>query len=573
MAVTAAAGAWVPASQGLPETLFRYGVKYVFGMRIIQEADPDVLVPISIHHENTATLMAYAYARVSGKVGVAAINRPGNPNALLGMHETLQSSGAMVVLMDGVPAALRGKHALYEMDTEQMVGAVAKAVVAAPTLSQYPERLRKAFRLASTGRPGPVVLNMTAGFRRGDTSEPDVEVFAEEQYASYPGYRPPPDPELTARAAELLRRAARPCIVAGGGVNLSRAWDELLQLAELTQFPVATTISGKGAFNERHPLSVGATGAVQGGKLGRGRVADRVVKDSDVVLLVGTRTNEMATSSWTVPDPNSTIIHIDIDTAELGRNYRTEVGIVADARLGLAALTAALHGPGATPRASRTEEIRRLMDEWQEDNNRYAQSDQVPIHPARLVHELCKFSGPNTILVSDGSSPFMWASSHFLVDAGPTFITPRGTGAIGTGLPMALGAKLAAPDRDVICLEGDGGITCGPLAELETAARCRIGVTTIVFNNGVLGHERYNMWGKPAEYMHFLPGIDFATVARGLGCEGIRVEQPGEILPAIERGVRAGREGRPTLVDVVINPTQYLRQQDGFKPGEHAGHG
>ena len=137
---------------------------------------------------------------------------------------------------------------------------------------------------------------------------------------------------------------------------------------------------------------------------------------------------------------------------------------------------------------------------------------------------------------------------------------------------MALGAKLAAPDKDVICLEGDGGITCGPLAELETAARCKIGVTTIVFNNGLLGHERYNMSSPQAEYMDFLPGIDFATVARGLRCEGIRVEQPDEIWPAIERGLRAGREGKPTLIDVVINPTQYLRAQEGFKPGEHAGH-
>jgi acetolactate synthase-1/2/3 large subunit len=344
----------------------------------------------------------------------------------------------------------------------------------------------------------------------------------------------------------------------------------LAELAELTSIPVATTISGKGAFSERHPLSAGATGTVQGGRLGRGRVADRIVKDSDVVLLVGSRTNEMATSSWTVPDPKSTIIHIDIDPAEIGRNYRTEVGIVADAKLALATLTAALRGAGATAKA-RTEEIRRLMDEWREDNSVYAQSYQVPIHPARLVHEVCKLSGPNTILVSDGSSPFMWASSHFLVDAGPTFLTPRGTGAIGTGLPMALGAKLAAPEKDVICLEGDGGITCGPLAELETAARCKIGVTTIVFNNGLLGHERYNMWGRPAEYMDFLP-MDFATVARGLRCEGIRVEQPSELWPAIERGIEAGREGKPTLIDVVINPTQYLRNQEGFKPGESAGH-
>jgi len=565
MAATSSEVVRVPANQGLSETLIRYGVKYVFGMRIIQEADPDVLIPICIHHENTATLAAYAYSRISGKVGVAGINRPGNPNATLGMHEALQSSGAMVVLMDGTSPAQAGKHSLYEMDTTAIVRGVSKAIVEAPTLAQYPERLREAFRLASTGRPGPVVLNMTAGFRRGETNEPDVEVFAEEAYGSHPGYRIPPDVQSIERAVQILKSAQKPCIVAGGGVNLSRAWDELAALAELTQCPVATTISGKGAFSERSPLSVGATGTVQGGKMGRGRVADRMVKDSDVVLLIGSRTNEMATSSWSVPDPASTIIHMDVDPGEIGRNYRTAVGIVADAKLGIAALAAALRASEFTPRSSRNEEIRRLLDEWEEDNNVFAGSEQVPIHPARLVNEICKLSGPNTLLVSDGSSPFMWSSSHFTVDAGPTFLSPRGTGAIGTGLPMAIGAKLAAPDKDVICLEGDGGITCGPLAELETLARCKIGVTTIVFNNGLLGHERYNMWGRQAQYMDFLPGVDFAAVARGLLCEGIRVEQPSELWPAIERGVKAGRDGKPTLIDVVINPTQYLRNQEGFK--------
>src|SRR5205814_2116042 len=132
---------------------------------------------------------------------------------------------------------------------------------------------------------------------------------------------------------------------------------------------------------------------------------------------------------------------------------------------------------------------RELLDTWAEDSSVFMGSTQVPIHPGRLVDEVRKVVSANTIVVSDGSSPFMWASSHILVNAGPTFISPRGTGAIGTGLPMALGAKLAAPDKDVICFEGDGGITCGILAELETAARHRIGVTTIVFNNATLGHE------------------------------------------------------------------------------------
>ena len=157
----------------------------------------------------------------------------------------------------------------------------------------------------------------------------DTEPYAETRYATFPATRILPDPQLIEEAVSLLHQAERPCIVAGGGVNLSQAWGALRELAELTQCPVATTISGKGAFPERHPLSAGPTGAVVGGWLGRGRVAGQIVKDSDVVFLVGSRTNEMATSRWSVPDPTSTIIHMDIDPKEIGRNYQTRVGIVA----------------------------------------------------------------------------------------------------------------------------------------------------------------------------------------------------------------------------------------------------
>jgi acetolactate synthase-1/2/3 large subunit len=170
-----------------------------------------------------------------------------------------------------------------------------------------------------------------------------------------------------------------------------------------------------------------------------------------------------------------------------------------------------------------------------------------------LIEEIRPFVDADTILVSDGSSPFMWASSHLKVEAGPTFISPRGTGAIGTGLPMAIGAKLAAPDKHVICFEGDGGLMCGILAELEVAARYRLALPVIVFNNGTYLHEKNRMRGELREEMDFLPGLDFATVARGLGCDGIRVERPGEIAAALQRALASDR---PTVVDVVLDHHQ-----------------
>lgn len=273
-----------------------------------------------------------------------------------------------------------------------------------------------------------------------------------------------------------------------------------------------------------------------------------------MVLLVGTRTNQMATNNWTVPDSASIIIHIDIDPVEIGRNYRTRLGIVADAKLALGALSEAWREGGYAPRSERVDEIKGLLGDWERDNQEIENSGAIPIQPARLIREVRRFVDANTILVSDGSSPFMWASSHLRIEAGRSFISPRGTGAIGTGLPMAIGAQLAAPDRRVICFEGDGGLMCGILAELETAARCNLGMPVIVFNNGSYLHEKNRMQGPLREEMDFLPGIDFATVARGLKCEGIRVEQPEQIAPAMERALANRRT--PTVLDVVIDPVQ-----------------
>ena len=532
------------------ETLSAYGVEYVFGMRIYTDLDVSRTRPIGVHYEASAELMAYGFARISGKPGVCAINRPGTPNALMGLAEAYHSSVPIIVLLDGLPAAMEGKNALYAYDQVGMMKPVAKWVEEVDVPSQMPEKLRRAFRIATSGRPGPVVV-IPKGIASQRIADPSI--FAEEQFAEFPATRIAPDLALVRQAAQLLMAAKRPCIVAGGGVNTSRAWEQLRDFAEVAQIPIATTISGKGAFSEHDPLSVGAIGDIQGGRLGRGRVAAKIVRESDVVLLIGTRTNQMATNGWTVPDPASTIVHIDIDPNEIGRNYTTKLGIVADARIALVALTTALREEGYEPPTSRNDEIAQLLDEWTRDNQEGESSDAVPIQPARLIKEIRPFIGPDTILVSDGSSPFMWASSHLKVDAGPTFISPRGTGAIGTGLPMAIGAQLAAPDKRVICFEGDGGIMCGILGELEVAARYRLPITVVVFNNGSLLHERNRMKGELRSHMDFVPGLDFAMVARGLGCEGIRVERPQELGPAIERAMHSSA---PTVIDVVLDPGQ-----------------
>src|SRR5439155_14331498 len=261
-------------------TLAEYGVEYVFGMRIYTDLDTSRTRPICIHYETTAELMAYGYARVSGKPGVAAINRPGTPNILMGLAEAYNSSVPMIVLLDGLPLGMEGRNALYAYDQVSLVRPLAKWVAEVSLPGQMPVMLRKAFRIATSGRPGPVVL-IPRGIADRDIAE--ANIFAEAPYTTFPATRIPPDPELIREAVDLLARAERPCIIAGGGVNTSRAWAELAAFIDQTQIAVATTISGKGAIDEHHQLCAGPLGEIQGGRLGRGRVAAHIVKDADVV--------------------------------------------------------------------------------------------------------------------------------------------------------------------------------------------------------------------------------------------------------------------------------------------------
>ena len=539
----------------LSAMLADYGVQYLFGMRIYEDLDTSRVRPINVHHETSAALMAYGYARVSGRPGVVTVNRAATPNVMMGLAEAHSSSVPVIVLLDGVPVAMEGKNAQFAQDQLGMLRPVTKWIGDATHLSMGPDMLAKAFRMATSGRPGPVVVSLRGAgpvFNQGHIVE--AEPVSEPEWGVFPARRALPDPQSIDRAVELLRGAERPCIIAGGGVTLSQAWDELRELAELGQIPVAHTISGKGAFPERHPLSAGTTGGFAGmsGPLGRAAIAEKVVHDSDVVLLVGTRTNEMATNRWTVPSRDATIIHLDIDQEEIGRNYRTAVGVAADAKAGLRALVDALRADYFEPPPSadeRKEDIRQALEQWREAMAPLSSSTSSPVHPARLVAEVSEVLGPDTILVSDGSSPFVWATNNTFVEAGPTFISPRGTGAIGTGLPMAMGAQLAAPDKRVICFEGDGGLMCGILPELEVAARYKIPVTVVVFNNGSFFLEKSNMRQTPlCAEMDFLPGLNFAAIARELKCEAFRVEQPSDIGPALRKAI--DYDG-PAVVDVV----------------------
>jgi acetolactate synthase I/II/III large subunit len=551
VSVDAASGAGA-----LYQMLRSLGVTHLFGIDspepLYARLEREAIRPITVRDERSGAIMADAFARVSGRPGVCtAIRGPGVTNLVTGLAEARSTSTPVVALVNDVPTAYRGKNPVQEVDHVAVAQPVTKWAVRVERPERVAELTARAFSVATSDRPGPVLV-----------SYPDEVLTAEVNgcprqaigAARYPSTRTAPDPAAVAAAAIPLADARRPAIVAGGGVLISAAWDELRVVAELLDAPVATTPLGKGAFDEAHPLSAGVTGAYTGGALGRGRIANEVVRAGDVVLLVGTKTDSIATANWTVPGPGSRIVHVDVDPGEIGRNYPA-LGVVGDAKLALEALAERLRSIGRPRGNTRGSEIEAATREWQARVEPLLRSDASPIRPERVVAELGRLVDDDTILCTDASYASAWAMDLISFRRpGRRFLAPRGFAGIGWGLPAAIGAKLAAPDKTVLCVTGDGGFGY-VFQELETAARYGIAVVVVVLNNSSFAFQKH------AEELHYgrsfeanLLDVDYAALAKVLRCEGVRVAESGAIGPAIEAAIASNR---PTVVDVVVDPDAY----------------
>jgi acetolactate synthase-1/2/3 large subunit len=355
-------------------------------------------------------------------------------------------------------------------------------------------------------------------------------------------------------AADMLATARRPVVIAGGGALGTGGPEALARLQEQAHLPVFTTNMGKGAVSELHPLSCGVLGSLTG-PLSLGRHTRSLLDDADAVLLVGTRNNQNGTDSWRLLPPAAKIIHIDIDPNEVGRNYEA-VRLIGDAQTTLDALARALakrdlsrhlRGRGACEQ--------RIASAWQRydsDRRPLIHRNAGPIRPERVMAELQPLLTPETIVVADASYSSMWVVGQLRALApGMRFLTPRGLAGLGWGLPLALGAKVAAPNSPVVALVGDGGFAHS-WAELETAARSRLAVTVILLNNGVLGYQKDAETVKFGAYTtacNFAP-VDHAAIARACGCEGIRVDDVSALRPTLETAVRSDK---PWLIEVMTD--------------------
>jgi acetolactate synthase-1/2/3 large subunit len=407
-----------------------------------------------------------------------------------------------------------------------------------------------AFAVAASGRPGPAVLMLPADLLNEKATVIDKRKTS---LGTVPLDRAIADPARIREAADLIAAAKNPLVVAGGGVHLSGAANEVAELMAEAHLPVLSTVMGKGAVDESHPLSLGVAG-YNLGPLSAARYLRPIIERADVVLLIGTRTNQNGTDSWQLYPDGARYVHIDIDPAEIGRNYEA-VRLVGDAKLTVAELTRQLKGK-RRPQPALEKEIAAGRERHEREMLPVLRSNASPVRPERLMEDLRKIVTPETIVVADASYSTLWIACYLRALApGMRFITPRGLAGLGWGLPLAIGAKVAYPKSPVLCVVGDGGFA-HVWSELETTVRMKTPVVLTVLNNGVLAYQKDAedvKFGGYTSAVHFAP-VDHAAIARACGCRGVRVESADDYLPAIREALASDVT---TVIDVTTDPMAY----------------
>lgn len=542
--------------------LKRHGVEFLFGQSLpslVHLAGREFGIrQVAYRQENTGGYMADAYARVSGKPGiVTAQNGPAAALLVAPLSEALKASVPVIALVQDVNRDQTDRNAFQELDHESMFRPCAKWVRRVIDASRIDDYLDMAFTAACGGRPGPAVLLLPADLLLETAPEPDLAT-RRASLGHFPLDRGLPAGEALQEAARLIAQAERPVVIAGGGIHLSGASQALAALQEAASLPVATTVMGKGAVDETHPLSIGVASYFMG-ENGAARPMKPLIAEADVVLLVGNRTNQNGTDSWKLYPRDARYIHIDVDPQEVGRNYEA-LRLVGDARLSLEALARALQqqdlGRRRAARAGVEAAIAQGRQAYERQTGDVNGSEASPIRPERLMREIDRLLTPETLVVADASYSSIWVANCLRArGVGSRFITPRGLAGLGWGLPMALGARVARPEAPVICLVGDGGFAHA-WAELETAVRMKLPVVLVVLNNGILGYQKHAeniKFGAYTDACEFAP-VDLAAIARAVGARGQRIEHARELAPALRQALAAGTV---TLLDVVTDPNAY----------------
>ena len=514
-----------------------------------------------INDERCGAFAADAYAKVTNRPGVAdATLGPGATNLVTGIVESLNAGIPMVVITGDANREHAWKNMTQESRQIEILRPIVKEVIRVEVVSRIPEHVRRAFAVATSGRPGPVLLDVPEDIAHAVFDFDASDFWVDQATLRAQARRTRPDQSQLERAAAMLAKAKRPIIMAGGGVHISEAYDALLAFAEAQGIPVAHTMSGKGAIACTDPLSAGLFGRYD-------RIANTLIDQSDCLLVVGCKLGEIATKRFQLIAPEKPVIHLEIDPQEIGRTTRTEVALAGDARLGLEDLAAALADDGARRRAREDYlgELPNRMAEWRAGAADRLESTETPINVGRLMGELNKIMPADGVLVADGGFAGHWGGLMFdTKQAGRHFLPDRGFASIGYGVPGGIGAQLGAGNRRVVSLTGDGGFNMS-LGELETARRVGANFVAVVFNNAASGYVKalqHAVFGAGNYQSSDLVEMDYAAIAKGFGCHGIRVSDPENLASAISEGLE--NTSTPTVIDAIVtrDPAKMLPAAD-----------
>jgi len=532
------------------ETLKKLGVKHVFGypggviLNIFDLLyDEKGIQLILTRHEQGAVHAADGYARSTGKPGVALVTSgPGATNTVTGIATAAMDSIPIVVFSGQVPTMLIGNDAFQEADIVGITRPCTKYNYLVKDVNDLSRIIREAFHIATTGRPGPVLIDLPKDVTAGKANAVfDDEIHIRSYNPTYEGNK-----WMIKRAAQEMARAKRPVIIAGGGVILSEASAELRTLAEKTEIPVIMTLMGLGAFPGSHRLSLGMPG------MHGTYYANKAIQEADLLVAVGMRFDDRVTGRIDAFAPHAKIIHIDIDPTSIRKNVRVDVPVVGDAKRILRDLNRIIEKEAK----KQWKEIRKAwlkqIDAWKKERPlSYTYSEEV-IKPQFVVEKLYEVTKGNAIISTEVGQNQMWAAQFFKFDRPRTWLTSGGLGTMGYGFPAAIGAQLAHPNKTVIDIAGDGSIQMN-IQELATAVIYRLPVKVAILNNHYLGMVR--QWQElffKERYSHTNLDVtpDFVKVAEAYGAVGLRAEKPSEVEPVIREALKVKK---PVLMDFIVD--------------------
>lgn len=509
-------------ARALIETLEALGVDLVFGypggaiLPVYDALVDSSLRHILTRHEQASAFAADAYARASGRVGVCiATSGPGATNLITGIANAYIDSVPMVVITGQVPTSVMGTDAFQEVDIFGMTMSVVKHSFLVRDADDIPRIVTEAFQIAASGRPGPVLIDLPKDVANTEVNVRPAAVSAE------PVDPPGPTAEAIARANELLAAARRPVLYVGGGVVLGRAIEPLREFAERTGIPTVATLKGLGALPTEHPQFLGMLG-MHGTK-----AANLAVQGSDLLICVGARFDDRATGNLKGFAPDAAVIHLDVDAAEIGKLRKAQAAVLGDLRSSL-------------PRLGQPGDIegwRGYCQDLKQTHRVHYDAPGPAIHAPRLLRELSMAGGDDLIVTCDVGQHQMWAAQHCRIDHPAKHLSSSGLGAMGYGLPAAIGAQLACPDASVVAVSGDGSIMIN-IQELVTMRRYDLPIKIVLLDNSMLGLVR--QWqdlfhDQRRSEVDLSDNPDFAAVARSMGIEAFSVDTADEVPDAIDR--------------------------------------